>query len=125
MRRSLDLPDRSTTLPIAMAVETSGRLLFISGQGPIDPATGAFVVESFEQQARLTLDNVRAVAEAAGGTLANAVKVSAFLSDMAHFAAFNAIFSEYFPAPRPARTTIPAALVGFDIEVDAVVALDT
>ncbi len=125
MRRTLDLPDRATSLPIAMAVEASGRLLFISGQGPIDPDTGAFVVESFEQQARLTLDNLRAVAEAAGGTLAAAVKVNVFLSDMADFGDFNEIFCEYFPEPRPARTTIPAALVGFDIEIDAVIALDT
>lgn len=107
-----------------MAVETSGRLLFISGQGPIDPDSGAFVVESFEQQARLTLDNLRAVAEAAGGTLASAVKVNAYLRDMADFAIFNAVYREYFPEPRPARTTVPARLDGFDIEIDAVIALD-
>jgi 2-iminobutanoate/2-iminopropanoate deaminase len=107
-----------------MAVETSGRLLYISGQGPVDPETGEFVVESFEQQARLTLENLRAVAEAAGGTLAGAVKINAFLKDMTDFPAFNEIYREYFPEPRPARTTIPAALDGFALEVDAVIALD-
>lgn len=124
MRRSLDVPGHTTSLPIAMAVETSGRLLFISGQGPIEPTTGEFVVGSFEQQARLTLDNLRAVAEAGGGTLASAVKVNAYLRDMADFDAFNELFRDYFPEPRPARTTIPAALAGFDIEVDAIIALD-
>lgn len=124
MRRSLDLPGQATSLPIAMAVETSGRLLFISGQGPIDPGTGEFVVKSFEQQARLTLDNLSAVAEAAGGTLGATVKVNAYLRDMADFPSFNELFGEYFPAPRPARTTIPAPLDGFDIEIDAVIALD-
>lgn len=124
MRRTIDPPGNTTSLPFSMAVETSGRLLFISGQGPVDPQTGEFVVESFEQQARLTLDNLRAVAEAAGATLATAVKVNAYLQDMADFAAFNEIYRDYFPEPRPARTTVPAALDGFAIEIDAVVALD-
>lgn len=124
MRQTHDRPDVTTTLPFSMAVETSGRLLFISGQGPIDPATGEFVVRSFEQQARLTLDNLKAAAGAAGGTLAGAVKVNAYLRDMSDFAAFNEIYGEYFPEPRPARTTVPAALDGFAIEIDAVIALD-
>ena len=124
MRKAIDRPGRSTTLPFSMAIETTGRLLFVSGQGPVDAATGQFVVASFEQQARLTLDNLRAVVEAAGGDLAQAVKINAYLRDMGDFAAFNDIYREYFPEPRPARTTVQSDLAGFDVEIDAVVALD-
>jgi 2-iminobutanoate/2-iminopropanoate deaminase len=124
MRKAIDRPGTNTTLPFSMAVETSGRLLFISGQGPIDPASGEIVAESFEQQARLTLDNLKAVTDAGGGSLSNAVKVNAYLRDMDDFPVFNEIYREYFPEPRPARTTVPAALPRFDIEVDAIIALD-
>ena len=124
MRRTIDRPGSTTSLPFSMAVETSGRLLFISGQGPVDPETGRFVVESFEQQTRLTLDNLKAAAEAGGTSLARAVKVNAYLRDMADFAVFNDVYRAYFPEPRPARTTVQSDLAGFDIEVDAIIAID-
>jgi len=124
MRKAIDRPGTTTTLPFSMAIETSGRLLFISGQGPVDPATGEFVTRSFGQQVRLTLDNLKAVAEAGGGSLANAVKINAYLRDMGDFPAFNEIYREYVPEPRPARTTVQSDLAGFDVEVDAVIALD-
>ena len=124
MRKAIDRPGVSTPLPFSMAVEASGRLLFVSGQGPVDPVSGQFVVESFEQQVRLTLDNVKAVVEAGGGDLSRTVKVNAYLRDMTDFPAFNEIYRTYFPEPRPARTTVQSDLSGFDIEIDAVVALD-
>jgi reactive intermediate/imine deaminase len=124
MRKPVDRPGVSTSLPFSMAVEVSGRLLFVAGQGPVDPASGRLVVESFAQQVRLTLDNLRAVVEAGGGDLSNAVKVNVYLRAMKDFAAFNEIYRTYFPEPRPARTTVQSDLEGFDIEVDAVVALD-
>jgi 2-iminobutanoate/2-iminopropanoate deaminase len=65
--------------------------------------------------------NLAAVAEAAGGSLANAVRVGAYLSDLAHFDEFDRVYRELFAAPRPARTTIQTALVDFDVEIDAVV----
>jgi 2-iminobutanoate/2-iminopropanoate deaminase len=124
MRRPIDKPGTPSSLPFSMAVETSGRLLYVSGQGPVDPETGSFVVESFEQQATLTLDNLRAAAVSGGGDLSRAVKVNAYLRDMADFPAFNEIYRRYFPEPRPARTTVQSDLPGFDIEVDAIIALD-
>jgi 2-iminobutanoate/2-iminopropanoate deaminase len=124
MRKPVDRPGVSTPLPFSMAVEVSGRLLFIAGQGPVDPSSGRLVVESFDQQVRLTLDNLRAVVEAGGGELSNAVKVNVYLRAMKDFAAFNEIYRTYFPEPRPARTTVQSDLEGFDVEVDAVVALD-
>ena len=124
MRKAVERPAQRPSLPFSMAIETSGRLLFVSGQGPIDPVSGGFVTESFEQQVRLTLDNLSAVVAAAGGDLSQAVKVNAYMRDMSNFAAFNEIYREYFPEPRPARTTVQSDLAGFDIEVDVVVALD-
>lgn len=104
-------------------VAGSGRTLYISGQGPVDPASGEFVLGSFEEQARLTLSNLQRVAEAGGGSLAKAVKVQVYLSDMSNFAQLNEIYPEFFPEPLPARTTVQSNL-GFAIEVDAVIVLE-
>lgn len=124
MRKAHRRPGAVSSLPYSPAIEASGRLLFIAGQGPVDVSTGRFVTDSFEQQVRLTLDNLKAVVEAGGGDLANAVKVTVYLQDMADFDEFNPIYAEYFPEPRPVRTTVQSGLNGFDIEIDAIVALD-
>ena len=124
MRKAIDRPEISNPLPYSVAIETSGRLLFISGQGPVDLATGEQVLGKFDDQARLTLDNLASAAAAAGTDLSRAVKVNVYLRDMDDFAGLNAIYPEYFPEPRPARTTAQSDLPGFAIEVDAVLALD-
>jgi 2-iminobutanoate/2-iminopropanoate deaminase len=111
--------------PYSQGIVTAGRLLYVSGQGPVDHATQTQVTGGFEEQARRTLANVQAVVEAAGGTLAGVVKTSVFLRDMANFAALNEIYAEFFPEPRPARTTVQSDLPGFEIEVDVIVALDS
>jgi 2-iminobutanoate/2-iminopropanoate deaminase len=110
--------------PYSQGIVTGAPLLFVSGQGPVDPATNRFVTESFEQQARLALSNVKAIVEAAGGTLADVVRVGVLLSDMAHFDEFNAVYREFFPEPLPARTASQSALPGFDVSVEAVAALN-
>jgi 2-iminobutanoate/2-iminopropanoate deaminase len=110
--------------PYSPAVVTAGRTLYVSGQGPVDPATGEFLNAGFDEEARRTLQNVQAVVEAAGGTLAQAVKVNVYLSDMGNFARLNEIYAEFFPEPRPARTTVQSNLPGMSIEIDTVVALD-
>ncbi len=110
--------------PYSQGVVTSGRLLYVSGQGPVDPATGEFVVETVSQQVALTLSNLAAVISAAGGGVAQVVKVNAYLSDMRHFAEMNRVYEDFFPEPRPARTTSQSDLPGFDVEIDAIVALD-
>jgi 2-iminobutanoate/2-iminopropanoate deaminase len=97
----------------------AGNLVFLAGQGPNRP-DGQKVEGGFEAQARQTLQNLAAVAKAAGASLAEAVRVGVFLRDMANFPAMNDIYREFFPEPYPARTTIQSDLPGFEIEVDAI-----
>jgi 2-iminobutanoate/2-iminopropanoate deaminase len=97
-----------------------GDLLFLAGQGPFD-AGSSFVGPSIADQTRQVLRNLDAVARAGGGSLSRAVRVGVFLSSMDHFAAMNAVYQEFFEEPLPARTTVQSDLVGFDVEIDAVV----
>lgn len=101
----------------------AGGLVFLAGQGPFAPS-GEKVEGSFGDEARQTFENLAAVAAAAGGSLADAVRVGVYLRDMGNFAAMNEIYREFFPEPLPARTTIQSDLRGFEIEVDAVLSLD-
>jgi reactive intermediate/imine deaminase len=98
-------------------------LLFIAGQVPIDPDTGK-VAESFADQVHQTLRNLAAVADAAGGSLANAVKINVFLEDIDRVQEMDTIYRGYFAEPLPARTTIRAGLRGFQVEMDAIIALE-
>jgi 2-iminobutanoate/2-iminopropanoate deaminase len=99
------------------------RLLFLSGQGPYAP-NGTLVGDSIESQVRQVFANLEAVAQAAGGSLCNAVRVGVYLSSLEHFDDMDRIYRELMAEPRPARTTIQSDLVGFDVEADAVVLLD-
>ena len=81
----------------------AGNLLFVSGQIPVDPATGAFAGEDISTQACQSLTNVKSILEAAGYTLADVVKTTVLLDDMANFAAVNAVYSEFFTENCPAR----------------------
>lgn len=107
--------------PYSQVMKT-GRLLFLSGQGPFLP-DGSKVESSFEDAARQTFRNLRAVAHSAGGDLRDAVRVGVYLRDMSNFGAMNEIYKEFFRKPYPARTTIQSDLPGFDIEVDCVIAV--
>jgi 2-iminobutanoate/2-iminopropanoate deaminase len=98
----------------------AGEFLFLSGQGPFDAAgerAGAGVAE----QVRQVLQNLDAVARAAGGSLNDAVRVGMYISDMRHFDEMDAEYRAFFDDPMPARTTIQSDLVDFDVEGDAVV----
>ncbi|MGZ4149486.1 MAG: Rid family detoxifying hydrolase [Actinomycetota bacterium] len=102
----------------------AGDFVFISGQGPLDPATLEVLGTTIEEQTEQTLRNLRAIAEAAGGSLADVVKVSAFLSSIDLFPGFNATYERIFDTlPRPARTTTGAELRGILVEIDAVLHL--
>jgi 2-iminobutanoate/2-iminopropanoate deaminase len=96
--------------------------LFLSGQGPFDQA-GELVDGSIEAQVRQVFANLQAVAEAAGASLAQAVRVGVYLSDLEHFEAMDRVYREIFGEPRPARTTIQSDIVGCDVEADAVILL--
>lgn len=98
----------------------AGDLVFVSGQGPLDPATGEIVGETIEEQTERTLENVKAILEAAGATLADVVKSTVHLSDLALFSRFNEVYASYFPEPRPARTTVGSELLGIMVEIDVV-----
>lgn len=101
----------------SQAIRANG-MVFVSGQTPRD-LSREIVQGSFREQARQTFENVRSVAEAAGVTLADAVRVSVYLRDMTSFDEMDAIYAEYFPEPRPARTTIQSN-IPVAIEVDVI-----
>ena len=96
-----------------------GDFVFVSGQGPRDPLTGEMGATIEEQTAR-TLENVKAILEAGGASMADVVKVSAYLSDLALFEAYNRVYATYFPDPKPVRTTVGSQLNGILVEIDAI-----
>jgi len=98
----------------------AGDFVFVSGQGPIDPVTGEIVGETIEEQTARTLDNVKAILEAGGATMADVVKSTVHLTDLGNFSRFNAVYSTYFPDPKPTRTTVGSQLLGIMIEIDVI-----
>jgi len=103
----------------------AGNMVFFSGQIPLDPATGNVVDGGIEAQARRAFDNLKAVADAAGGSMADIVRVGLYLTDLSQFAAVNTVMADYFEAPYPARSTIEVSALpkGVLFEVDAVMVL--
>mgnify|MGYP006305665463 FL=1 len=103
--------------PYSHAVAAGG-LLFVSGQGPVAPDGTGLKKGTLEDEARLTLTNLKAVLEDAGSGLQHVVKVNVYLADMDKFGEFNEIYKEYFPMNPPARTCIQAGRLPFDIQVE-------
>jgi 2-iminobutanoate/2-iminopropanoate deaminase len=102
----------------------AGDFVFISGQGPLDPASLEVRGETVAEQTEITLRNLEALARAAGGTLRDAVKISAFLASIDSFPEFNQTYERILDfAPRPARTTTGAELRGILVEIDAILYL--
>jgi len=110
--------------PYSQAVR-AGDTVYLSGQVPFDPATMQLVTGDIEVQARRVFENLKAVAEAAGGSLGHAVKLTIFLTDLANFAKVNEVMSSYFAKPYPARSTIGVAALprGAQIEIECVLHL--
>jgi len=111
--------------PYSQAVR-AGDTVYLSGQIPLDPATMSLVDGDMEAQVRRVLDNLQAVARAAGGELADIVKLNIYLTDLAHFPLVNELMQAYFTEPYPARAAIGVASLpkGAQVEMDAVMALD-
>ncbi|HOB61953.1 MAG TPA: RidA family protein [Candidatus Competibacteraceae bacterium] len=103
-----------------------GHTVYLSGQIPLDPTTMQLVEGSMEAQIHQVFNNLAAVARAAGGHLADTVKLNVFLTDLGHFALINQIMAEYFQEPYPARAAIGVAALprGAQVEMDAVLVLE-
>ncbi|HUW54824.1 MAG TPA: RidA family protein [Rhodanobacter sp.] len=111
--------------PYSQAVR-AGQTVYFSGQIPLDPATAALVDGDISAQTRRVFDNLDAVARAAGGSLAQIVRMGIYVTDLANFAAVNAVMAEYFQPPYPARSTIEVSALpkAASVEIDAVMVLD-
>jgi 2-iminobutanoate/2-iminopropanoate deaminase len=99
-----------------------GELVFVSGQRPVDPGTGA-VVDGFEAQVHQVFANLTATLEAAGASLADVVRIGAHLADIALFDRFNSVYTKYLQEPFPTRTTVGSQLRGILVEIDAIAVL--
>lgn len=108
----------------SQAINAHG-LVFLSGQIPLDPATMDVVAGDFAARARQVFENLKAVAEAAGGSLDDAVKLTIYLTDLDNFATVNSVMEDFFEQPYPARAAIGVASLpkGVDVEADAILAL--
>jgi reactive intermediate/imine deaminase len=103
----------------------SGQFVFMSGQIPLDPGTMEIIDGNFEARARRVFDNLKAVAEAAGGSLDQIVKLTIYLTDLDNFATVNAVMADYFREPYPARAALGVASLpkGADVEAEAILAV--
>lgn len=110
--------------PYSQAIR-AGRTVYLSGQIPLDPHSMELISGEIEIQTRRVFDNLRAVAQAAGGSLADLVKLNVFLTDLGHFARVNQVMTEYFEEPYPARAAIGVAALprGAAIEMDGILHL--
>ncbi|THF84498.1 Rid family detoxifying hydrolase [Cohnella fermenti] len=123
MRREVNAKEASIgSGPYSQAIKAAN-MLFVSGQGPLDER-GAIVAGDIEAEARLTMDNIKAIVEAGGFAMDDVVKVGVYLADLADFDRFNAVYTTYFKGPYPARTCVEAGLDGIKVEIDAIACRD-
>ncbi len=125
MKEIIQTPNAPAAIgPYSQAVK-AGNLLFVSGQIPLDPATGTLVENTIQAQTTRSLTNVKNIVEAAGGTMDNVVKTTVFLRDMNDFAAMNEIYATFFVADCPARAAVQAARLPKDVlvEIEAIAVL--
>jgi len=123
-RSTVSTPNAPAAIGAYSQAVRAGKTLYLSGQIGLDPATGR-LVDGIENQIVRVFENLKAVAEAGGGSLAHAVKLTVYLTDLAHFARVNEIMSAYFEQPYPARAAVGVAALprGALIEADAILVL--
>ena len=126
MSRSIIHTDQAPAAigPYSQAVRV-GDTVYLSGQIPLLPSTGAMLEGGIDAQARQVFENMQAVCAAAGGSLADIARLGIFLTDLGDFAVVNAVMAEYFSAPYPARSTVQVSALprGAQVEVDAILVL--
>jgi len=125
MRNAISTKDAPQAIgPYSQGIR-AGNLLFVSGQGHLDPATGALIEGDVATQTRRCMENIGAILKAGGASFDHVVRTTVYLADMNDFAAMNAVYGEYFSTPAPARTTIQAARLPKDmrVEIDVIAAL--
>ena len=106
MKKVISTPKAPAAIgPYSQAIQV-GNLIYTSGQIPIDPATGQLVEGGVKEQARQSLNNIQAILQEAGLTMASVVKTTVFLADMADFADMNNVYAEFFTEPYPARSAV-------------------
>jgi len=108
--------------PYSQGTAAQGEMVFVSGQLPVDPATGAFPADEIQAQTRQSLTNVKAILEEAGCTMADVLKVTVYLDKIADFGAMNEIYAEFFSEPYPARAAFEVGALpkGALVEIEAV-----
>ena len=124
-REIIQTPDAPKAIgPYSQAVR-AGETVYVSGQIPLDPGSGQLVSGDIEAEIRRVFDNLKAIAQAAGGNLSNVVKLSVFLTDLSHFPKVNEIMATYFSEPYPARAAIGVAALprGARVEMECVLSL--
>lgn len=122
MREAVATSDAPAAIgPYSQAI-VAGGFLFVSGQIPLDPATGGLVSGTIAEETRRVFDNLAAILTAAGAGFDDVVKTTVYLSDMADFTAMNEVYATYFSAPAPARATVQAAALpkGVRVEIDLI-----
>jgi 2-iminobutanoate/2-iminopropanoate deaminase len=122
VREAVTTPDAPAAIgPYSQAI-VAGGFLFVSGQIPLDPATGRLVSGTIAEETRRVFDNLAAILTAAGAGFDDVVKTTVYLSDMADFTAMNEVYATYFSAPAPARATVQAAALpkGVRVEIDLI-----
>lgn len=119
-RKIVRSPENAASSPYYSAATKAGGFVFVSGQGPWDPARGSFAGETIEEQAELTLRSLQGVLQEAGVGLIDVVKVQVHLRDLDDFDRFNQVYVRFFPSSAPARTTVGSGLGEIMIEIDAI-----
>jgi reactive intermediate/imine deaminase len=124
-RQIIDTPLAPKAIGTYSQAVRAGDTLYISGQIPLDPASGQLLSGDIEAEIRRVFDNITAIAKAAGGSLAQAVKLTVFLTDLAHFPKVNEVMATYFSEPYPARAAVGVAALprGARVEVECILSL--
>ena len=125
-RRRIHTDDAPKAIGIYSQAIRAGETVYLSGQIPLDPTSMKVVDGPIEQQIERVFENLTAVAEAAGGSLANIVKLTVYLTDLSHFPHVNEVMARFFDEPYPARAAIGVAALplGAPVEIDAILVLD-